>query len=748
MRRPHASQKLVLAILPAILAALFSLSCGGVEVPIDYTPTYGSLLLLQPLIGEETGFRDVRFETTRYSFENESIEGWVIPEEQIIRIPVYLEEGARLSTRLRLVLDIESIAGLIGGIIAIKKIDDKPDNPIEVLFQSQPEDINTLVQSWVDLDLDLSDHSGLYELVFGSQGPLAGKEDVNLFFGQPHIYYPEDNEHKNILLIGIDTMRRDACSIYGDDERTTPFVSELAESSTVFDRAWSQAPWTLPSFSSMLTGQYPSTIGATGYTEHLPGSALTAGEILRRYGYATQTVCGNPWIGADNSGFEQGMDSVWYTYDAPADESVENAKEFISRSDRQSWFCFLHFQGPHSDYTPPLEYAEKFSDPEYNGEFKSEFLEQNSWKLGDVEPSREDIEQIRNLYNAEVNFVDDSIRDLITWMEENGYLENTLVIYSADHGEEFYEHNRLGHGHGQYEEQVRAPLLVRGPGFPGNTRIDNTVSYLDILPTILAYAGIQIPDDLTGVPLQESLNEDVESERIVFGDECFEKAEKFAVEWPYKCILDFDTSDVSLFDLSTDPGEFNDLAGSDPELTDRLVQDIRTNVIPRDPVFMLVFVHSPDDAEINFTGTLTLPGGVDFIKTMVFSYHDVYSIEGNEITFDVGRDDENLAVVKKLVIYPSRFSYDMEVSIRVNGEDPGDRFFPFGTPDADPDGEATVKIAEFPWPALLPDNYDTRKTACYVIAVPGIDPEDDDGSDGYEMSSETEEQLKAIGYLN
>ena len=650
--------------------------------------------------------------------------------------------------RIRLVIDRESAIGNLTARVEFAPSAERNESP-QVLFETSPEQITDLVQNWTPVEIDLSGmrySSG--ELRFVADGSLAGDPDVHLLWGEPAIYYPDDRKHRNVLLIGVDTLRQDMCSPFGAETKIMPNLIGLWANGSLFGRVWSQSPWTFPSFASMITGNYPSTIGAIGYYERIPESATTIGEILRSYGYATHISCGNPWLGNENSGFEQGIDSLWYEQDAIAADAVGSAMDFISRSQDRDWFCFLHFQDPHSDYEPPAEFADKFRDPNYSGQYPMAFRDLDMWRLEGYQYDPSEVEQVRNLYKAEVAYVDSCIGDLFNWMASNGFMDDTIIIFAADHGEEFLEHGHFGHGQSQFEVLVRTPLIVKAPGFPDNARNDVPVSNLDIVPTILRSLDIPVPENLPGMPLQDILRVPPDYDRIILGEECYDDASRFAVEWPYKCIVDFMSGNSTLYDLANDPGELIDISGSYPEIVRTLSDSMRTNMIPRKPHFIVMIVGNPDDEVMQFSGTFTVPGGIDFVRDYSLNENDILNVSENTIEFDIVNSLHGKKTLKIIVIFPSRGSYDLEASVGIDGESHGDRFFPFGTDEAASTGEASINIGEFPWPANIPHNFRDMGSALYILAIPGLDPDESGMEQEYGLDPDTIEQLRAIGYLN
>ncbi len=681
---------------------------------------------------------------------DESVEGWFAPEGGILRWSLLMPGG---DTILSMMVGAESERDLSEGDIFLRVLF-KPDQGSfsllpEQVYSSGPYLQDDLLNSFVPVNIPLgkkwSQVRGELSLIV--EGNAATDPGIKVLWGQPWIHSPAYRRHKNVLLIGVDTLRSDTCSPYGGRLEITPELQEFADSATVFEHAWAQAPWTLPSFASMITGGFPAQIGGTGYNERLPEFADTIGEIARSRGLTTMTICSNPWLGNTNSGFHQGMDTLWYKRGARAHVSVARAKAFMDENRDRDWLCFLHFMDPHTPYEPIQEYIDQFTDPSNQGPYQQSFADSDLWESGDIIPDQADIDQVRALYEGEVAFMDKYIGELFDWMDTNGLMEDTLIIFAADHGEEFYDHGQFGHGQSQYEELVRMPLIISGPGFGQGAKTDTPVSNLDIVPTIIEYIAPMNGYDLPGIPLQNVVTGSHSEQRIIFGEESGENSIKYAIQWPFKCIIDFVTGERKLFDLESDPSETTDISSDHPDLVEELKDEMIVNLLPRQPLFIIGIVGDPDNDPVRFTGTLEIPGGFSVIRDYAFQDGDTYTVNGNTIELDISGTINDDRKSKVMVIYPSEGATDLSASIMANYELPMDRFFPYGSDRAEPSGEITISLNEFPWPADLPDNYQDDKTAMYLLAFPGFDPSVLDQVPD-EMDQETREQLEALGSLN
>ena len=744
--------KVIVKLIPlAIILVSTVLSCVLVSQKPVIPPPTDSLLFHTPLIGDETEFRDPPLVSERFVADEMSVDGWLCPPERMLTFDVDLRENPHLSFVFHCHTTIPiHIGDLLFRIDYLpeefpSEAGEIPTEPI-ALFDTNPIQFPSGFDTWIPQDIDMSAFApGKGRLRFIIDGPLAGDPGLTFVWGEPVIYYPDEMTGRNVLLIGVDTLRRDALSVYGASPLVTPNLVTFAERGTTFNQARSQAPWTLPSFGSMITGRLPSEINCMSFTGHLPGQALTIGEILLEKGYTTSLICSNPWLGYTQSGFEQGMEELWYSYDATAGASVNKALDFIDRTNGRDWFCFLHLMDPHSPYRPRAQFRDLLFDPFLEGQYTDYFNEVEPWKSGDFVPTDDELEQVRNLYLGEVAYVDAMLAHLYKGLEERGLLENTLIIFAADHGEEFFDHGGFEHGHTQFDELVHMPLIIMGDGFPPGRQINKSVGNIDIFPTILKFLDMEIPDDLHGIPLQNTISGQVDNSRPIFGEDNTRWTQrKFVVEWPYKCILDFVTFESQLYNLEEDPGETIDISADNDEITSRMAADIIANMHPTIDAFYIWVTRSLESESKIWTGTLTIPGGIDSVEALEFAEDDTWSVDGNTISFSISSSQGFLGPVKHMVILPSQGSDTLEASVEVIGGSISELFFPYGDRTPAESGEITVRLSDYPFGFNLPYSADVDFEGFYIWGTQRFDI----GENSVELNEETMEQLRSLGYID
>jgi arylsulfatase A-like enzyme len=404
---------------------------------------------------------------------------------------------------------------------------------------------------------------------------------------------PEPARPRNVLLISLDTVRPDHLSCYGNPRETSPAIDALAARGVRFADASSTAPWTLPAHATMFTGLYPSHHGVKDYSHRLPAEQVTLAEILRERGFRTFAVI-NTWNIADPR-FEifQGFapEDVRYVREtAPgaaggqvilnSGAEVERlAREFLAGHDRaRPFFLLAHFYDAHTDFTPTAANRARFVAP-YAGKLDGTTGQLMAVRASGVRLGEADLRFLRDMYDAEIRGLDDVLGRFLEFLEHEGFARDTLVVLAADHGEEFQEHGGLLHGRTQYEELLRVPLILAGPGIPRGEVVDQPVSLVDLLPTILARLEIAPPARVDGVDLAPAWSGGRLSERVLFGEADHNNVvdgqpvidvKRMARLGHEKLHLDRHSGAVQLFDLARDPREQRDLAASAPERVELL----------------------------------------------------------------------------------------------------------------------------------------------------------------------------------
>jgi len=303
---------------------------------------------------------------------------------------------------------------------------------------------------------------------------------------------PAPHAGPNVLFVLIDTLRADRLQVYGGRDGLTPGLDRLAEESLVFEQAWSTTSWTLPSMATLLTSNHGAQHGAWLAGVPLGQGIDTLPEIFRAQGYRTAAFTGGGWMRREfglNRGFEVFEDDV-----EPIEQATEKVRSYVAAAGDEPWFVLLHTYEVHAPYAPPADVAESLraAHPEVltGGSADPLDFQQAVVENGGVVPAAV-ARGLEAAYNAEVRHADRVLSELVDWLRERGELENTLLIVTSDHGEEFGEHGVLGHSDSLYAEQLRVPWLMRLPGAATvGERDSRPVSQLDFAPTVLEAAGL------------------------------------------------------------------------------------------------------------------------------------------------------------------------------------------------------------------------------------------------------------------
>jgi arylsulfatase A-like enzyme len=328
----------------------------------------------------------------------------------------------------------------------------------------------------------------------------------------------------NIIIIAVDTLRADHLGCYGYPRNTSPNIDEFASHGIKFNKCYTPSPLTTPAFASMLTSLPPHKHGAKRNGLSIFDRISTLPQFLKKKGYYSGAFVSNWTLKKKLTHLDRGFDTYkeiltkkrWFKLINPEGEAPEVNKEvskWLHKNNEKKFFLFVHYTEPHDPYV----YHEKF-DRGFNNIHTASY------------PRGSHHKKIRK-YDTEIGFVDFYIGELIQKIKEKGLYENSLIIFLADHGESFGEHDYYGHGRRLYNSTLHVPLIVKLPGDKSNgTEINRNVSLLDVAPSILSLIDQPVPEEMEGIDLFASENQRVLYFEAYKGAVHSEKSELFRLK--------------------------------------------------------------------------------------------------------------------------------------------------------------------------------------------------------------------------
>ncbi|MBN1224477.1 MAG: sulfatase [Candidatus Aminicenantes bacterium] len=392
------------------------------------------------------------------------------------------------------------------------------------------------------------------------------------FWFNPIIYRPKGNK-PNIILISLDTLRADHIGCYGYHRRTSPNMDELAKESVLFQKTYAHSPWTLPSHVSMLYSLNSASHQVYYSTQKIDPSLPSLASLLKSQGYITQAFTGGGFVDSV-FGFAKGFD--WYE-DVP-ERSPKNEAEmllattasWVKENQEKPFFLFLHTFQIHGPYDSPAPWNKAFlsDDAKWEKIGLMNFLESHG---KDYPFTQAEIENIVSLYDGEILYTDEMlINPLVSLMKDLGIYDNSLIIITSDHGEEFNDHGGWLHSQTVYEEMLHVPLMIKFPNsrFKGES-VKTRCRLIDIMPTILEIASADYDKkSIDGESLMSLISGKESQDRIFISDVAYKNipvpcpvliatnrnSQKFIFEKSESGV-----KDIQVYDLDKDSKEKNNL---------------------------------------------------------------------------------------------------------------------------------------------------------------------------------------------
>jgi choline-sulfatase len=358
---------------------------------------------------------------------------------------------------------------------------------------------------------------------------------------------------RNLVLITLDTMRADRLPAYGFTGVRTPALDKIAGEGALFEETYAAVPLTLPSHVSLFTGLYPPRHGVRDNAgAPLSGELTTLAEVLRRRGLRTAAFVASSVL-APRRGLEQGFES--YSAGEPvrcsgapparrrAADVIDEATSWLAHHDGEPFFAWIHLYDTHRPYDLPAEYKDRYVDP----------------------------------YLAAIAYEDAQIGRIVSYLDTRGLLTNTLIAVAGDHGESLGDHGEESHGIFLYQEALRVPFMLRGPGVSPQ-RVAAVARLVDVMPTVLHLFGVSTPG-LDGVPLvQAGIRARADTSLEVYSESMYPQRFGWAPLRSlradrYKVI---EAPRTELYDLVTDPAEERNVLSEHPAVAVAMLHRLRS----------------------------------------------------------------------------------------------------------------------------------------------------------------------------
>jgi len=425
--------------------------------------------------------------------------------------------------------------------------------------------------AWTDHKVDLSRFAGeTVRVDLSAEGQGTGR----LAWNSPRILVPPVPERKlepakNVVVVVIDTLRADKLRPFNPQTRVkTPAIDQFASDGAVFELAQAPENWTKPSVASILTGLHPQTHQQKTGDAALPSSAELLSEHLQGEGFATGGFIANGYV-SDRFGFDQGWDD--YTNYIREEKSTEakdvfdDAGNWIEAHKDGRFFAYIQTIDPHVPYDPPGKYLQMYDPSEYAGQIRprmtGDLLEKAKRNPPQVVFDARDKRQLEALHDGEITKHDHFFGAFLERLSALGLANDTLIVVTSDHGEEFDDHGSWGHGHSVYQELLHVPLMFRLPNrVPAGTKVGEAVSTLDISATVTDLLGVPAMAHNEGHALVGlMLGEAPSQPAVAFSD--FQDDRRVITTGRWKLILRGNLTST-MFDLVADPLEKNQLDAS------------------------------------------------------------------------------------------------------------------------------------------------------------------------------------------
>jgi arylsulfatase A-like enzyme len=556
-----------------------------------------------------------------------------VPESAVLSFGYGLTPAARARTaRVRLFFEVEATTAQ-GETVA--------------LFQDTFSRSRDGRNGWHDAEVELDRFAGQRitislvtrgrEMKHSPSRALMRLPEAGMVWSHPRIS-SRRNPGRTVVLLAFDTVSARYTSLYGYERETTPHLAAIAKQGVTYRRAVAPSPWTLPSFASMLSGLEPAEHragerGSSKAADKTPLAArtLTIAERLRSAGWETRAWINNPYLTRAyglHQGFSSFIDYGTRSAENASDAAVEDVVAQLSKPRSHDRFFFVHLMDPHGPYLPNRVFMERYLQRSEGGKIRGlqGFALFRAVVMHQLRLDAEERAAYKELYDAVLAYADSQLGRIFEAFRSTEQPGRSLLLITADHGEEFWEHEAYEHGHSLYDELLAVPLVVYAPGLAeAGGEISEAVAVHDIAPTVLEFAGLETPRDWRARSLfSRSTGCARREDRALVASSLLYGIDRFAIErGGYKYIYNSSgpgsgsprsprpAQRHQLYDLREDPGETSDLFTREPErglaLHDALAKHFARSLAGSYLLYLDAGVGATDP---EFSGSLELaPGG-------------------------------------------------------------------------------------------------------------------------------------------
>ena len=419
---------------------------------------------------------------------------------------------------------------------------------------------------WIDERVDLTEFADEdVALELRTESPSPQKHYVA--WSSPEIYNVEAKRSQpNIILMSIDTFRYDRLN-----DKTAPNLMALTRQSLVYRNAYCTFPSTLSSHTSVMTGLYPANHQVSRphkeiiRTKQIPQHLQTIAQMAHQAKYFTAGITDGGFV-ASFFGFDRGFDQYSENlHEGRSDvATIRNAIAWLNQNHDRPFFLFLHSYEVHEPFNPPKDVFEKlFPKPAVDQPPVISMDWLDKVVRGDIKPTEQQKEFVRQCYDAEVYFFDQNFGRLMRELKQRNLDQNTVILIFADHGEQFFDRNEtFGHGKTLDLEEIQVPIILHIPGRQNEERTD-VVSLVDIFPTIAQIIQSQGPPQLDGLSLLEPSDSKKRWNRSIYYEVLYGDEARWGTQTrEFKLVLDKKKGAEYFYDLRKDPKQRQNLAAT------------------------------------------------------------------------------------------------------------------------------------------------------------------------------------------